>query len=479
MLFKASKKAPYLYRHKNSASFYFRRCIPAELRSHLGKREIKVSLQTSDKVKAMLLHDRLAFMVSVIFASPEVGMIKKLEIGSLTKNADGSIKIEGLKTDPNNPEGDLAFLKALGIGAQSSDPLIYEELMPQSPKASKGMRFSELVVEYFGKKKNITPKKKKEDKAIYLIFMELYDDPFVKDIDHPMMSNFQDMIEERYPANAKKKKNLRNLTAKEIVQLDPSELTLLDPKVKMLAPKTINKYINRLGSVFQHAVNRGYIKEDFSKGKRVDETKNARDQRETFDDAEVRIILEKVHSKKEKNPDLFWIMYVGAYSGMRISEICQLEPRDIMQDEKSGVWYLFVNDDHELKSCKTNGSKRAVPLHSMLLDEGILDFFASRKNKEFIFKWKYHPEQGWSYKSSKDTAYFIQTPCSITEKSFHCFRHTVTTILMNELSENITKEMIAGVLGHSQKGETFGRYGKGFKAEKVKPVIEAIKYDCM
>jgi hypothetical protein len=48
---------------------------------------------------------------------------------------------------------------------------------------------------------------------------------------------------------------------------------------------------------------------------------------------------------------------------------------------------------------------------------------------------------------------------------------------MNELSEERPKEFIVGFLGHAQEGETFGRYGKGFIVEKLKPLSEAIQYE--
>ncbi len=65
-----------------------------------------------------------------------------------------------------------------------------------------------------------------------------------------------------------------------------------------------------------------------------------------------------------------WAPLLCAYSGARISEVCQLRAEDIIQI--SGVWCMKF--DPAAGSLKTDSSERAVPLHPAIEEAGFLDF---------------------------------------------------------------------------------------------------------
>ncbi len=62
--------------------------------------------------------------------------------------------------------------------------------------------------------------------------------------------------------------------------------------------------------------------------------------------------------------------FICAYSGARVSEVCQLRREDIHQHE--GVWCMRIAA--EAGSLKNVNSERAVPLHPALISEGFLGF---------------------------------------------------------------------------------------------------------
>ncbi len=77
----------------------------------------------------------------------------------------------------------------------------------------------------------------------------------------------------------------------------------------------------------------------------------------------------------------FWLPLLALYTGARRNELCQLEASDIVQHQ--GVWCLRITTDSEadgteklnLKSLKTDGAERLVPLHPHLVTKcGFLDF---------------------------------------------------------------------------------------------------------
>jgi len=61
---------------------------------------------------------------------------------------------------------------------------------------------------------------------------------------------------------------------------------------------------------------------------------------------------------------------LGAYSGARLSEICQLRVQDIA--EVNGIWCMKIVP--EAGSVKTAGSERIVPLHPAVIEAGFLQY---------------------------------------------------------------------------------------------------------
>ena len=76
----------------------------------------------------------------------------------------------------------------------------------------------------------------------------------------------------------------------------------------------------------------------------------------------------------EKDPVRRWVPWIGACTGARVSEICQLRREDIVEIE--GIWSMKVMP--EAGSVKTSGSERVIPLHPALVASGFLDFALKR-----------------------------------------------------------------------------------------------------
>ncbi|MBR1231992.1 site-specific integrase [Bradyrhizobium sp. AUGA SZCCT0182] len=96
------------------------------------------------------------------------------------------------------------------------------------------------------------------------------------------------------------------------------------------------------------------------------------EKKRSFTDEEGRIILRAALS--ERDPVRRWVPWIGAYSGARVSEICQLRREDVVEIE--GVWCLKVMP--EAGSVKTSGSERIIPLHPALVASGFLEFALKR-----------------------------------------------------------------------------------------------------
>lgn len=86
----------------------------------------------------------------------------------------------------------------------------------------------------------------------------------------------------------------------------------------------------------------------------------------SFTEDEATIILKAALG--ETNSVLRWVPWLCAYSGARVSEVCQLRVEDVR--EIDGVWCMKF--DPEAGSLKTVSSERAVPLHPAVIDSGFL-----------------------------------------------------------------------------------------------------------
>ncbi len=57
-----------------------------------------------------------------------------------------------------------------------------------------------------------------------------------------------------------------------------------------------------------------------------------------------------------------------------MNEIASLTPDDVIRDDKTGIWYISINEDGLAKSIKTKAGIRFVPIHPRLLELGFLQF---------------------------------------------------------------------------------------------------------
>ena len=95
-------------------------------------------------------------------------------------------------------------------------------------------------------------------------------------------------------------------------------------------------------------------------------------QKEVFHDNEAANRLAAARS--EADPVKHWVpFFLRAYSGARLSEICQLRVQDIA--EVNGIWCMKIVP--EAGWVKTAGSERIVPLHPAVIEAGFLQYVSN------------------------------------------------------------------------------------------------------
>jgi integrase len=181
----------------------------------------------------------------------------------------------------------------------------------------------------------------------------------------------------------------------------------------------------------------------------------------------------------------YWLPLIGLYTGARVNEICQLNPQCDIQHEE-GIWFLNFTeeseaDDRVVKSVKTAGSRRKVPIHSQLLELGFLSYVERvRKAGAAILFPKWTPTQGkaspaagdWFRDFLKETGLRDETHGK-TLVGMHAFRHTLLNYGLNNHVANV--EVITGHVGETS------RVVRGYQGEMAigskKAIIEQIRFD--
>ncbi|EMZ7275186.1 TPA: site-specific integrase [Klebsiella pneumoniae] len=198
-------------------------------------------------------------------------------------------------------------------------------------------------------------------------------------------------------------------------------------------------------------------------------TAKSRQSYEAFTDNEVIALLRGLQEAGEV--ELFDVASIAAYSGMRIGEICNLRPENIIVID--GITCFQVLEG------KTANAARIIPLHSSLISmvsercqkpyNGFLFYRASITKREDGKRSSWHVNRFGRLK--RDIL-----PDS-ENKVFHSFRHAVISKLN---AAGVDEGRVALLVGHSSGStESFTTYSKSVPERIVKELqgyVELISY---
>lgn len=190
--------------------------------------------------------------------------------------------------------------------------------------------------------------------------------------------------------------------------------------------------------------------------------------------------------------DNWWVTLIAQWSGLRVEEIFRLRPAlDIR--EVSGIM-VFEIQDHappDRWSPKTEAGARTVPVHSVLLGLGFMDFVERRRREgaQRLFAAQRRPS------SNKLSARFVSDFSRAKTRlgigpltTFHSWRHSISTILRNTKLREARETWIDAILGHSggededadgrcrPQSEGVTTYFDAVSIENLRDTVEAIRY---
>ena len=183
-------------------------------------------------------------------------------------------------------------------------------------------------------------------------------------------------------------------------------------------------------------------------------------------------------------PYEYWLPVLGLFTGARLNELCQLTVTDIGKHD--GVETISILDGEIAKRLKTTASRRIIPIHSKLIEMGLLTFVATIKEGRLFPEL---PESAGksSYFADKATENFTayRRACGVGEakersnKTFHSFRSTLISALRKA---GVPKDRRTRLAGHEYDDTQDKTYHGGdvltmFDFRTLKADIEQVRFD--
>ena len=270
-------------------------------------------------------------------------------------------------------------------------------------------------------------------------------------------------VQTKLPPNRKKSQKYRDLTIKQVMELNLSQK-------ETQTPQNINKRLSKLSVFGNWGVRQGLLLTNPFSGMKF-LVKKQPNRRQPFTTDDLKKILKPetylnwtinfehpytIHKVNNTLP-YYWVFLLGIFSGMRTNEMCQLRLSDLKKVDK--VWFMFVEDSENTK-VKTESSIRKIPLHPQLIELGFIDYVGNlRKKKKTRVFWELREDRdGFASKVSRHYNEKFFPAIGVWEKHkkvLYCTRHT----FINKLrSEKVDENVIKTLVGH-EKEFTMKHYG--------------------
>lgn len=255
---------------------------------------------------------------------------------------------------------------------------------------------------------------------------------------------------------------LTNIRTWLVICKEEESLTPSTVKRVFGACESFFKYLKEIGEVPHETISPFIIPNEFKITKKANgKSKNKVASYIPFKKQEVEQLYK--HSLMNEDLILSQLIYIAAYSGARIEEICSLKVTDINIQEE----YFDITDS------KTPAGIRQVPIHSAL--KPLFEKLIAESQDGYLLS-------GLTLNKYGDRSNAIGKRFGRMKKKlafnslqvFHSIRKTVITQLENSL---VNENIAADIVGHEKPRMTYGLYSSGAIYTVKKDAIENLKYN--
>ena len=379
---------------------------------------------------------------------------------------------DGLDNKPS--EEPTTFLERQPIDLVPLKPL------RASSSARGGLIFAKVAAHFIAERQRdpssaLTEQSIGQYQTTFRLFDSWANQPKLEEVDQRKASNFIDAIAALDPKWGRGK-GVKGLSFAEIVERYGGHKP-------GLSTVTINRHAIALSLVWKHAEKRdGYEGKNPWQAQMRPTAKHRGNSglgKRAFTASEIGKLLEHRPLLKVSAHDyataLPWVVLIGAYSGMRLNEICELAIEDVK--ESAEIFYF------DLTASKSEAGVRIVPVHSTILEAGIL------KYRDGVGEGSLWPgikpggpdkKRRW-YVTKRFTEFRRRLKLIDIDKvtgrdrlDFHSLRRSAVTALNHA---RIPEHEVAEIVGHKHPRVTFGVYADRQQLSRLQTIVEAIQYN--
>jgi integrase len=357
----------------------------------------------------------------------------------------------------------LEIIKARNEGKIVETPKL-EPLSSSAPSLSQA--FERWCVEHRGPQKTVD-----EFLAQLTRFTSLHGDLPVDRITKAHVRDFKDAML-RFPARLSNAE--RRLPVAEVLEAYEGK------DVPRLSPQTINeKCLAALKAVLGLCENDGLIETNPAAGVRAKESNQSEVSTLPYTNEDLRLILswpiftEGFRPKGGGGEAAKWLPLMAMFSGARLEELASLTKEDFGVED--GVRFMRLSG-----RVKNASSRRKIPVHSRLVELGLLQYVEAIKAGP-IFPLLAGESEKVSHSWSKWWGRYARAQgLTDPKKVFHSFRHTVKRKMRDA---GVDKTLRDAVMGHTaeDEAERYGRdeEGQGFALGPLSQAIESIDHPAL
>jgi len=272
----------------------------------------------------------------------------------------------------------------------------------------------------------------------------------------------------KLPKNYRVIPDLKGLTLKELAASKGHDL---------MSYQNVLKYLSTCSSFCDWCVKRHFTDENNFKSLIERPKGNGKQVRDAFNQDQKEKILQELLKKDSalvRKQYQKWGPLLAYYTGARLNEIAQLRVCDIITEEE--VLCFSFTDEGEEQKLKNEHSKRVVPVHSKLIEHGLLQLIQDAKTQgkeRLLHELTFHHKNGYGRNLGRwfNEVFLPKLDIKTGRLVFHSFRHTVSTNLQRA---GVEDSLIKRLIGHAQGDMLNKVYAKGQSMKQLQEAIERL-----
>lgn len=443
-------------------TYHFRRIVPPALRSALNQREIWVSLKTGyqneARKRASLLHARTTELFDETSRTLAEGQERQAvphvrdALRDLHRLVEAPIGIEAMPLPVSRPRPQNMRKASAAVTA--------------SPPKPKPLLLSEALTRFVLENPHTSADTKKATQRAVELFLRAFGDAPVSIIGGEKAGAFRDLLFS-LPASLGKRKSSLTLT-------EEADRTKTDGR-PTLSGKSVKNHMMRLSALWNQLLQRELVKKNPWTGWSFEA--GSKTIRRDWTTQELQTLMTGDWPRSSVSESTFRLVtMIGAYSGLRLGEISHLRKEDLQTID--GIpCFVIQSHTEDGWSPKTDAGTRIVPVHSKLIEAGLLPLKDTPDGPYLI------PGLNTSKDGVRGTVFgrsfsTMKTRLGLpAEITFHSFRHSVSTQLRNATAD-IREIWIDRLLGHeaTHKSQGTSTYLSAITTANLKQTVEAISY---